>query len=77
VESQRWHKKSLYHRDKGLPSIIYYFDNEELMSKDWYKNGEFIKEEFYKNGKKMVIYKENYLTYETNEEQKHSYRKIY
>jgi hypothetical protein len=46
IETQYWFKKNLYHREKRLPSIIYY-ENEKTKIQSWYKNGIFIKEERY------------------------------
>jgi hypothetical protein len=58
-----WFKKHVLHRDEDMPAVICYDENGKIKSQDWYKNGEFVK----------TIDKTN----ETNEEQKHSYRKIH
>lgn len=47
VYRQHWHKKGLYHREKGLPAVIFYDKEGKIERKEWYKHGEFIKEEKY------------------------------
>ena len=46
ITSKQWLKKGIQHRDKGLPSVIFYEKNIEVR-KMWYKKGEFIKKEGY------------------------------
>jgi hypothetical protein len=55
LENKIWYKKGLRHREKDLPSSIFY-KKEKEMSKIWYKNGE-----EYRAGNKptLVEYDEN------------------
>jgi hypothetical protein len=43
IKYQAWYKKGIQHRDKDLPTVIFY-KNEEITSKWFYKNGKLIEE---------------------------------
>ena len=47
IRNQYWDKKGVEHRDKNLPSAIFYEDGK-IKSKYWYKNGIEIKKETFK-----------------------------
>jgi hypothetical protein len=43
IEQQRWYKNGKTHRERGLPAIIYFYD-DKISTRYWFKNGETYRE---------------------------------